>query len=101
MEYPRLKFVLSVYCNSLLATLNARRSIRGVDDEQNGSFSLRGVSKNSTAVGSKKSNGISIKIDTTQEYARDHLDLGLDQDVSRLFNHLSLLLTRQIFHSRL
>jgi len=69
-----------LYCNSLLATLNARRSIRGIDDEDGSSFSLRNTSKNNTAVGSKKNNGISIKIDTTQEYARDHLDLGLDQE---------------------
>jgi hypothetical protein len=70
-----------LYCNSLLATLNARRSIRGIEEENESSYSLRGVQKNNGSVGGlKKQNGISIKIDTTQEYARDHLDLGADQE---------------------
>ncbi|KAJ6485760.1 hypothetical protein C8R45DRAFT_1146424 [Mycena sanguinolenta] len=66
-----------LYCNSLLATLNARKSIRGAADgihttSENLSLSLREFPKNtaSLSVASKRPN-ISIKIDTTQEFNRD------------------------------
>ncbi|OJA19252.1 hypothetical protein AZE42_05986 [Rhizopogon vesiculosus] len=64
-----------LYCNSLLATLNARKSLRGDSRDENMSLSLQGIQK-STASGIGTSqrrlpNNISIKIDTTQEYVRD------------------------------
>ncbi|KAJ7807306.1 hypothetical protein B0H14DRAFT_3483412 [Mycena olivaceomarginata] len=66
-----------LYCNSLLATLNARKSIRGAADgihttSENLSLSLREFPKNtaSLSMASKRPN-ISIKIDTTQEFNRD------------------------------
>jgi len=59
------------YCNSLLATLNARKSIRGLSrgDE---SVSLQEM-KTGQPMSTKRSqhNNISIKIDTTHEYMRD------------------------------
>ncbi|KAJ7623696.1 hypothetical protein FB45DRAFT_113204 [Roridomyces roridus] len=67
-----------LYANSLLATLNARKMIRGAADgvnttSENG-LSLREISKSksgaSFSLGSKRPN-ISIKIDTTQEFNRD------------------------------
>ncbi|KAF7370965.1 hypothetical protein MSAN_00730600 [Mycena sanguinolenta] len=69
-----------LYCNSLLATLNARKSIRGAADgihttSENLSLSLREFPKNtaSLSLASKRPN-ISIKIDTTQEFNRDGED---------------------------
>ncbi|KAF8196892.1 hypothetical protein K438DRAFT_748607 [Mycena galopus ATCC 62051] len=69
-----------LYCNSLLATLNARKSIRGAADgihttSENLSLSLREFPKNtaSLSMASKRPN-ISIKIDTTQEFNRDGED---------------------------
>ncbi|KAJ7282060.1 hypothetical protein C8J57DRAFT_1299337 [Mycena rebaudengoi] len=66
-----------LYCNSLLATLNARKMIRGAADgvhttSENLSLSLREFQPKSTSLSmaSKRPN-ISIKIDTTQEFARD------------------------------
>ncbi|TFK73030.1 hypothetical protein BDN72DRAFT_894272 [Pluteus cervinus] len=64
-----------LYSNSILATLNARKSIRGLgDDHEDLSFSLQSLSKigprNLTA-SPNISTGISIKIDTTQEYAQE------------------------------
>ncbi|KAJ7272622.1 hypothetical protein B0H12DRAFT_589170 [Mycena haematopus] len=70
-----------LYCNSLLATLNARKSIRGAADgihttSENLSLSLREFPKNtaSLSMASKRPN-ISIKIDTTQEFNRDGEDV--------------------------
>ncbi|KAH7931261.1 hypothetical protein BV22DRAFT_1027496 [Leucogyrophana mollusca] len=64
-----------LYCNSLLATLNARKGLRGESRDDNMSLSLQGVQKtNVSAVGTSSKrmpNNISIKIDTTQEYVRD------------------------------
>lgn len=65
-----------LYCNSLLATLNARKSLRGDSRDENMSLSLQGIQKtsNSINVGTSQRrlpNNISIKIDTTQEYVRD------------------------------
>ncbi|KAJ7780331.1 hypothetical protein DFH07DRAFT_470123 [Mycena maculata] len=66
-----------LYCNSLLATLNARKFIRGAADgvhttSENLSLSLREFQPKSTSLSmaSKRPN-ISIKIDTTQEFNRD------------------------------
>ncbi|KAG6333887.1 hypothetical protein ID866_5200 [Astraeus odoratus] len=55
-----------MYCNSLLATLNARRIIRGESTDD--SMSLQGVKKTNQ---SPMPNNISIKIDTTHELVRD------------------------------
>lgn len=66
-----------LYANSLLATLNARKMIRGAADgvhttSENLSLSLREFQPKSTtlSMASKRPN-ISIKIDTTQEFNRD------------------------------
>ncbi|KAF7309552.1 hypothetical protein MIND_00326100 [Mycena indigotica] len=70
-----------LYCNSLLATLNARNSIRGAADgvhttSENLSLSLREFQpKNTTLSISSKRPNISIKIDTTQEFNRDADDV--------------------------
>jgi hypothetical protein len=63
-----------LYCNSLLATLNARKSLRGDSRDENMSLSLQGIQKSSNSIGTSQRrlpNNISIKIDTTQEYVRD------------------------------
>ncbi|KAF7356994.1 hypothetical protein MVEN_01036000 [Mycena venus] len=65
-----------LYCNSLLATLNARKSIRGAADgvhttSENVSLSLREFPKNTSLSMASKRPNISIKIDTTQEFNRD------------------------------
>ncbi|KAH7916690.1 hypothetical protein BJ138DRAFT_3602 [Hygrophoropsis aurantiaca] len=63
-----------LYCNSLLATLNARKGLRGESRDENMSLSLQGVQKTTgTTVSQSRRlpNNISIKIDTTQEYVRD------------------------------
>ncbi|KIJ70461.1 hypothetical protein HYDPIDRAFT_23564 [Hydnomerulius pinastri MD-312] len=64
-----------LYCNSLLATLNARKGLRGDSRDDNMSLSLQGVQKtNQSMIGTSQRrlpNNISIKIDTTQEYVRD------------------------------
>ncbi|KAJ7230602.1 hypothetical protein GGX14DRAFT_486303, partial [Mycena pura] len=69
-----------LYCNSLLATLNARSMIRGAADgvhttSENLSLSLREFHPKTTglSMASKRPN-ISIKIDTTQEFNRDAED---------------------------
>ncbi|KAJ7493307.1 hypothetical protein B0H11DRAFT_956795 [Mycena galericulata] len=66
-----------LYANSLLATLNARKMIRGAADgvhttSENLSLSLREFQPKNTSLSmaSKRPN-ISIKIDTTQEFNRD------------------------------
>ncbi|KAF6760860.1 hypothetical protein DFP72DRAFT_56129 [Ephemerocybe angulata] len=69
-----------LYTNSLLATLNARKLIRGSADgihttSDNFSFSLREISKHGASVTSsapkQRPTNISIKIDTTKEFATD------------------------------
>ncbi|EGO27269.1 hypothetical protein SERLADRAFT_413740 [Serpula lacrymans var. lacrymans S7.9] len=65
-----------LYCNSLLATLNARKGIRGESRGEDVSLSLQGLPKTSntmlTSSHSKRvPNNISIKIDTTHEYMQD------------------------------
>ncbi|EGO01615.1 hypothetical protein SERLA73DRAFT_85396 [Serpula lacrymans var. lacrymans S7.3] len=70
-----------LYCNSLLATLNARKGIRGESRGEDVSLSLQGLPKTSNTmltsshskVGSaaRVPNNISIKIDTTHEYMQD------------------------------
>ncbi|KAJ3569349.1 hypothetical protein NP233_g5109 [Leucocoprinus birnbaumii] len=66
-----------LYSNSILATLNARITIRGLgEDSDELSFSLQTVTKscqptfNTSAI--LRPTNISIKIDTTQELTRDH-----------------------------
>ncbi|KAJ6478518.1 hypothetical protein C8R47DRAFT_634464 [Mycena vitilis] len=70
-----------LYCNSLLATLNARKMIRGAADgvhttSENLSLSLREFPKNASLSMASKRPNISIKIDTTQEFNRDVSDEG-------------------------
>jgi hypothetical protein len=69
-----------LYCNSLLATLNARKSLRGDSRSRSDemTLSLQGVQQktNQSMIGTtpnlkRAPNNISIKIDTTQEYVRD------------------------------
>ncbi|KIL00285.1 hypothetical protein PAXRUDRAFT_8311 [Paxillus rubicundulus Ve08.2h10] len=67
-----------LYCNSLLATLNARKGLRGDSHNDEMSLSLQGVQHKTTQsmVGTSQKrvpNNISIKIDTTQEYVRDEV----------------------------
>ncbi|KAJ3723379.1 hypothetical protein C8R42DRAFT_666072 [Lentinula raphanica] len=74
-----------LYSNSLLATLNARKSIRGLDDDDgaNVSFSLQTFSnkfrpaRRNMTMAPNQTN-ISIKIDTTQELVRDKATKGKD-----------------------
>jgi len=64
-----------LYSNSVLATLNARQSIRGLgEDSDDLSFSLQDISKRRTN-NSMKSTNISIKIDTMNEFLRDRVQL--------------------------
>ncbi|KAI6047053.1 hypothetical protein EDC04DRAFT_2876186 [Pisolithus marmoratus] len=78
-----------LYCNSLLATLNARRIIRATSTDDDVSMSLQGVKKSNLATSQRvrisplyqkfmelsvwqpMANNISIKIDTTHELVRD------------------------------
>lgn len=61
-----------LYCNSLLATLNARRIIRATSTDDDVSMSLQGVKKSNLATSQRPmANNISIKIDTTHELVRD------------------------------
>ncbi|KAJ8086183.1 hypothetical protein PM082_005006 [Marasmius tenuissimus] len=77
MIYVTFYFCLGrLYSNSLLATLNARNSIRGESDENDsGSFSLQTFPVESRVrnlkVPKPPSTNITIKIDTTQEMVRD------------------------------
>ncbi|KAI6004146.1 hypothetical protein EDD15DRAFT_2507560 [Pisolithus albus] len=62
----------AVYCNSLLATLNARRIIRAASTDDDMSMSLQGARKTNLATSQRPMpNNISIKIDTTHELVRD------------------------------
>ncbi|KAI6128488.1 hypothetical protein EDD16DRAFT_1548873 [Pisolithus croceorrhizus] len=62
-----------LYCNSLLATLNARRIIRAASTDDDMSLSLQGARKTTNLATSQRPvpNNISIKIDTTHELVRD------------------------------
>lgn len=61
-----------LYCNSLLATLNARRIIRAASTDDDLSMSLQGARKTNLATSQRPvPNNISIKIDTTHELVRD------------------------------
>ncbi|KAG6375259.1 hypothetical protein JVT61DRAFT_3476 [Boletus reticuloceps] len=63
-----------LYCNSLLATLNARKGLRSESRSDEMSLSLQGVQQKTNQIGttSKRTpNNISIKIDTTHEFVRD------------------------------
>ncbi|KAF8165087.1 hypothetical protein B0H34DRAFT_222439 [Crassisporium funariophilum] len=62
-----------LYSNSVLATLNARQTIRGLgEDSDELSFSLQGISKSGERQhSSTRSTNISIKIDTMHEFMRD------------------------------
>ncbi|TFK43284.1 hypothetical protein BDQ12DRAFT_171820 [Crucibulum laeve] len=63
-----------LYSNSLLATLNARRAIRGLgEDSDELSFSLQSLSKfgQRPFTDSNRPTNLSIKIDTIHEYVRD------------------------------
>ncbi|KAF8323559.1 hypothetical protein F5887DRAFT_1026056 [Amanita rubescens] len=71
-----------LYSNSLLATLNARKMIRGGDGGfqstgEDYSFSLRDVPKNTT-IGSRRTADISIRIDTTKATESDKNSAGRD-----------------------
>lgn len=78
-------FYLIVYCNTLLATLNARKVLRGGFLEDDPSISLHTHSlqqrTNHTFPGTTSRvithphmpNNISVKIDTTEEYVRDEV----------------------------
>ncbi|KAJ3837418.1 hypothetical protein F5878DRAFT_662106 [Lentinula raphanica] len=80
-----------LYSNSLLATLNARKSIRGLDDDDgaNVSFSLQTFSnkfrpaRRNMTMAPNQTN-ISIKIDTTQELVRDKAtkEKDLESDIT-------------------
>ncbi|KAG6917109.1 hypothetical protein DXG01_003929 [Tephrocybe rancida] len=72
-----------LYSNSLLATLNARKMIRGSADgihstSENISLSLREFPKNGT-ISSRRPTNISIKINTTKEFVTDS-DQGHDEE---------------------
>ncbi|KAJ3761015.1 hypothetical protein EV360DRAFT_80651 [Lentinula raphanica] len=85
------KLSQKVYSNSLLATLNARKSIRGLDDDDgaNVSFSLQTFSnkfrpaRRNMTMAPNQTN-ISIKIDTTQELVRDKAtkEKDLESDIT-------------------
>ncbi|KAA1465968.1 hypothetical protein DENSPDRAFT_876138 [Dentipellis sp. KUC8613] len=66
-----------LYSNSLMGTLNARKMLRGTTNEEtmSGGVAMNTMSRNGTASINpntrQTSGGITIKIDTTKEYARD------------------------------
>ncbi|KAH0830253.1 hypothetical protein J3R83DRAFT_1614 [Lanmaoa asiatica] len=69
-----------LYCNTLLATLNARKGLKGGSRNDDMSLSFQGHTAqqktNHTMIGRSSKqmpNNISIKIDTTQEYVRDEV----------------------------
>jgi len=69
-----------LYSNSVLATLNARQSIRGLgEDSDELSFSLQSMSKRQRTNNSTKLANISIKIDTMNEFLRDR---GVPEDLA-------------------
>ncbi|KAI6105454.1 hypothetical protein F5141DRAFT_1216238 [Pisolithus sp. B1] len=70
--YIAFYFCVGLYCNSLLATLNARRIIRAASTDDDMSLSLQGARKTNLATSQRPvPNNISIKIDTTHELVRD------------------------------
>ncbi|KAI9460427.1 hypothetical protein HD554DRAFT_2028738 [Boletus coccyginus] len=69
-----------LYCNSLLATLNARKLLRAGsrDEDMSLSFKFKGVQPrtNPSMIGMaprRRPTNVSIKIDTAQEYLRDEV----------------------------
>ncbi|KAF9554444.1 hypothetical protein CPC08DRAFT_753671 [Agrocybe pediades] len=77
-----------LYTNSLLATLNARKSIRGAGDAihtlttSGGDLSLAQFPKSGCNASRGRPTNISIKIDTTKEFAMDS-DQENDRDVEK------------------
>ena len=74
-----------VYCNSLLATLNARRIIRGDSTDDDMSMSLQGVTKKTTTqsvIGTTQRASISDEPSTFLKlsFASAHAEQHLDQD---------------------
>ncbi|KIM76349.1 hypothetical protein PILCRDRAFT_826333 [Piloderma croceum F 1598] len=59
-----------LYSNTLVATLNARQSIRSVGDEVM-TVSLNAIQNASSTAHSKRAANIAIKVDTQREYTRD------------------------------
>jgi len=76
-----------LYSNTLMATLNARQSIRNAVDETM-TVSLQNIKQSgSTAITSKRlPNTIAIKVDTVQEYSgrgySDHEFLDMDEKIN-------------------
>ncbi|KAG0699869.1 hypothetical protein DFH29DRAFT_990646, partial [Suillus ampliporus] len=70
-----------LYCNSLLATLNARKGIRR-ESHEHMSLSVQGLqTPTDSRIGPSRRvmpNDISIKIDTTREYIEDEYSPGMD-----------------------
>jgi len=62
-----------LYCNSLMAILNARQSIRSMLSDEAVSISLCGMQKSggTAAVSKGQTNNIAIQMDTTHEFTRD------------------------------
>jgi hypothetical protein len=63
------------YSNSLLATLNARDSIRNGSEEEASDHrmvSLSHISREQSSAASSKAQNIAIRVDTAKEYASDH-----------------------------
>ncbi|KAK0490651.1 hypothetical protein IW261DRAFT_1555829 [Armillaria novae-zelandiae] len=75
-----------LYSNSVLATLNARKSIRGLSEAgDTGDLTLSNTFKTGLprfATTAPRQTNISIKIDTTQECIRDDIGEGLDSAVT-------------------
>ncbi|KAI9460439.1 hypothetical protein HD554DRAFT_1587456 [Boletus coccyginus] len=66
-----------LYCNSLLATLNARRSLRVDYGDEETSLTFQGLEQRTKqSMGGmilRRPRNVSIKVDTTQEYLQDKL----------------------------
>ncbi|KAG2151879.1 hypothetical protein BD769DRAFT_1562596 [Suillus cothurnatus] len=76
-----------LYCNSLLATLNARKSIRNHSCDEHMELSLQGAQKHTKSpISSSRMgmpNSLSIKIDTTHEYIEDEFPSAKDMKSSQ------------------
>ncbi|KAG1753710.1 uncharacterized protein EDB91DRAFT_1242682 [Suillus paluster] len=72
-----------LYCNCLLATLNARKGLRRESQDEHMGLSLRGVQKSADSpIGPLRRgmpNDISIKIDTTRDYVEDEYSPARDK----------------------
>lgn len=95
-------FFSLVYANSLLATLNARKSIHGQGGYTDSNMSLKAMGKGSSGQSTGPHNvnvansridapphNIAIQIETTREYMEDHKSevQELDMDVGFLVLH--------------